>query len=193
MTQFNLFNNTQASLLFPLKIEAFTEAEWNNPQLIINYDFAATSFGNILIANTEKGICYLVFFDDDAQAFNEFKSSFPNAQLHKQANDIQQKALQFFLKEITPLNLHLKGSPFQLKVWEKLLQIPLGGHTTYGAIAEEIADKNAARAVGTAIGKNPVAFLIPCHRVVQAGGKLSNYRWGKERKAALLAWEANSC
>src|SRR5690606_11102155 len=88
------------------------------------------------------------------------------------------------------VKLHLKGSDFQLKVWESLLKIPLGQLSTYGALAQQIGQATAARAVGTAIGNNPIAYLIPCHRVIQATGALGGYMWGKSRKAAIIGWEA---
>lgn len=107
---------------------------------------------------------------------------------------LQQDALFIFQKDWSKLNqikLHLNATPFQLKVWEALLKIPLGHLTTYGAIAKEIAAPKASRAVGTAIGSNPVAFLIPCHRVIQATGNIGGYAWGNTRKTAMIGWEAS--
>ena len=92
-------------------------------------------------------------------------------------------------KPFTKIKLHLKGTPFQLKVWEALLKIPMGARSTYGQLAHEIGQPTASRAVGTAIGSNPIAFIIPCHRVIQASGHLGGYMWGPIRKAALLGWE----
>ena len=106
---------------------------------------------------------------------------------------LQQKALSFFTQDWsqpTTIKLHLKGTGFQLKVWEALLQIPMGQLRSYGRLAQELQMRGASRAVGTAIGSNPVAFLIPCHRVIQAGGTFGQYRWGATRKAALIGWEA---
>jgi len=88
------------------------------------------------------------------------------------------------------IKLHLKGSSFQLKVWEGLLKIPMGNVTSYGTVARYIGKPNASRAVGTAIGSNPVAFLIPCHRVIKASGHLGGYMWGNTRKSAIIGWEA---
>jgi AraC family transcriptional regulator of adaptative response/methylated-DNA-[protein]-cysteine methyltransferase len=105
----------------------------------------------------------------------------------------QQNALFIFTKDWEKLNqikLHLKGTDFQLKVWETLLKIPKGGLTTYGTIANHIHKPKASRAVGTAIGSNPVAFLIPCHRVIQSTGDLGQYHWGSTRKTAIIGWEA---
>lgn len=89
------------------------------------------------------------------------------------------------------LRLHVKATPFQLKVWEALLKIPCGQVSTYGQIADSIQHPKASRAVGTAVGDNPVAYLIPCHRVIRSTGILGGYHWGKERKTAMLGWEAS--
>ena len=105
----------------------------------------------------------------------------------------QQNALFIFSHDWTKLNeikLHLKGTDFQLKVWETLLKIPLGKLVTYGSIAKEIKSPKASRAVGSAIGDNPVAFLIPCHRVIQSTGAFGQYHWGSARKTAMIGWEA---
>jgi AraC family transcriptional regulator of adaptative response/methylated-DNA-[protein]-cysteine methyltransferase len=88
------------------------------------------------------------------------------------------------------VKLHLKGTDFQLKVWETLLKIPMGELATYGKIAEKIHKPRASRAVGTAIGNNPVAFLIPCHRIIQSSGHFGGYMWGNTRKTAIIGWEA---
>ena len=106
---------------------------------------------------------------------------------------MQQNALFIFShdwRKLHQIKLHLKGTAFQLKVWETLLKIPLGKLSTYGSIAKKINNSNAARAVGTAIGSNPVAFLIPCHRVIQSTGNFGGYMWGATRKTAIIGWEA---
>jgi len=92
--------------------------------------------------------------------------------------------------KLQQIKLHLKGTPFQLKVWETLLKIPMGRLSTYGSIAQAIKNPKASRAVGSAIGDNPVAFLIPCHRVIQSGGIIGNYMWGPTRKKAIIGWES---
>ncbi|MNT75939.1 Methylated-DNA--protein-cysteine methyltransferase [compost metagenome] len=105
----------------------------------------------------------------------------------------QQNALYIFSHDWSKLNqvkLHLKGTEFQLKVWEALLKIPMGKLATYGNLAKQLQNPNASRAVGTAIGDNPVAFLIPCHRVIQSSGALGGYHWGLNRKTAMIGWEA---
>ena len=93
-------------------------------------------------------------------------------------------------QEVNAVNLHLKGTPFQVKVWEALLKVPFGQLVSYGDISEKIDMPNANRAVGTAIGRNPVAFLIPCHRVVRKAGEIGDYKWGCSRKSAIIGWES---
>lgn len=177
-----------------ISIEGITPAEYKNggKDLEINYSFAKSPFGNILVASTKKGICYMVFADDEPVALSTMKNNFPNARFRPMVDLIQQNALQIFTQDWTKLNqikLHLKGTDFQLKVWQTLLKIPLGQLTTYGTIANEIENPNASRAVGTAIGSNPVAFIIPCHRVIQSTGILGGYMWGNTRKSVIIGWE----
>lgn len=177
-----------------INIEGMTPAEYKNGarDLTINYSFTESPFGSILVASTEKGICYMAFADDQRVAFSVMQSHFPNAYFREMFDTIQQNALYIFTHDWTKLNqikLHLKGTDFQLKVWQALLKIPMGQLTTYGAIANSIENPNASRAVGTAIGSNPVAFLIPCHRVIQATGIFGGYMWGTTRKTAIIGWE----
>ena len=95
------------------------------------------------------------------------------------------------VQQLDQIKLHLKGTEFQLKVWEMLLTIPMGELTSYGRVAQKIDKPKASRAVGAAIGSNPVAFLIPCHRVIQTSGNLGGYMWGNTRKSAIIGWEAS--
>jgi AraC family transcriptional regulator of adaptative response/methylated-DNA-[protein]-cysteine methyltransferase len=177
-----------------INIEGMTPAEYKNggKDLAINYSFAESPFGNILVASTQKGICYMAFYEDETTAFSTMQSRFPNASFHRKLDLIQQNALFIFQNDWSRLNqikLHLKGTDFQLKVWEALLKIPMGQFSTYGNIAAKIEKPNASRAVGTAIGSNPVAFLIPCHRVIQSTGNFGGYMWGNIRKTAMIGWE----
>ncbi|OYU85692.1 MAG: cysteine methyltransferase [Flavobacterium sp. BFFFF2] len=177
-----------------VSMEAMTPAEYKNggKNLVINYHFTETPFGTILIASTSKGVCHLAFIDDTQNAFLDLQIQYPNALFKNTTDDFQQQALQIFGHEGAPLSqmkLHLKGSPFQLKVWQALLKIPMGQLNTYKNIAEAIEKPTASRAVGTAIGSNPIAFLIPCHRVIQSSGLLGGYRWGTTRKTAIIGWE----
>lgn len=178
-----------------VNIEGMTPGEYKNggAHLSINYSFAESPFGNILVASTPKGICYMAFADDGAKALEDLQQHFPNAQYRQMLDLAQQNALYIFTHDWSKLHeikLHLKGTDFQLKVWETLLKIPMGNLTTYGNIAQKINRPKASRAVGTAIGDNPVAFLIPCHRVIQSTGLLGGYHWGTARKTAMIGWEA---
>lgn len=179
-----------------VKIEGMTPGEYKNKgeNLSINYSFSRSTFGDILVASTHKGICYMGFSDDKEIAFSELQIRFPKANFIQQTDKFQQNALQIYTQDWSKINkikLHLKGTDFQLKVWETLLKIPTGTLATYGDIASAIQKPNASRAVGTAIGNNPVAFLIPCHRVIQSTGVFGGYMWGKTRKTAIIGWEAS--
>jgi len=178
-----------------ISIEGMTPGEYKNggEQLQINYSFAETPFGNIIVASTPKGICHLAFADDEKDALQQLQLQFPNAQFRQVVDTIQQNALFIFTqdwKDLSKIKLHLKGTPFQIKVWEALLKIPMGDVSTYSGIANTIKNPNASRAVGTAIGDNPVAFLIPCHRVIRSTGDFGQYHWGSIRKTAMIGWEA---
>ncbi len=179
-----------------IKIQGMTPAEYKNggENLLINYSYSRSPFGDVLIASTTKGICYMGFVDSNEDAvFNELKKRYPNAKYTHKSDSFQKNAAQFYTQDwnnITQIKLHLRGSEFQLKVWEALLQIPMGRLTTYGNIAKNIQNPSAARAVGTAIGSNPVGFLIPCHRVIRSNGISGGYMWGPERKSAMIGWEA---
>lgn len=178
-----------------VNIEGMTPGEFKNggENLAINYSYAESPFGNILVASTAKGICYMAFADEETESLAILQKTFPNAQYKQVVDLIQQNALYIFThdwKKLSKIKLHLKGTDFQLKVWEALLKIPMGQLSTYGSIAEQIKNSNASRAVGTAIGNNPVAFLIPCHRVIQSTGTIGGYMWGPTRKTAIIGWEA---
>ena len=181
-----------------VNIEGMTPGEYKNggESLSINYSFAESPFGEIFVASTSKGVCCMEFADNHEIAFNSLLQKFPNAKFSQIVDKIQQNALFIFTQDwskLKEIKLHLKGTDFQLKVWDALLKIPMGGLTTYGDIATEINNPKACRAVGTAIGENPVAFLIPCHRVIRSSGALGNYHWGEIRKTANIGWEAAKC
>ncbi|RBQ10104.1 methylated-DNA--[protein]-cysteine S-methyltransferase [Pedobacter miscanthi] len=178
-----------------VNIEGMTPGEYKNggENLHINYSFAESPFGNIIVASTPKGICHIAFYDDEKLALANLQRQFPAAKYQLILDKEQQNALYIFSHDWSKLNqikLHLKGTDFQLKVWEALLKIPMGKLSTYGSIAKNLQNPNASRAVGTAIGDNPVAFLIPCHRVIQSSGALGGYHWGINRKTAMIGWEA---
>lgn len=177
-----------------VNIEGMTPAEYKNggKDLSINYSFADSPFGALIVASTSKGVCYMAFEENEEKAFNDLKSKFPRAAFQRKLDMMQQNALFFFQHDwskLAQIKLHLKGTDFQLKVWESLLKIPMGKLSTYSAVAKQVGNPAAPRAVGTAIGSNPVAFLIPCHRVIQASGMLGGYMWGNTRKAAIIGWE----
>ncbi|WP_263601356.1 bifunctional helix-turn-helix domain-containing protein/methylated-DNA--[protein]-cysteine S-methyltransferase [Chryseobacterium sp. PET-29] len=179
-----------------VKIEGMSPAEYKNggKNLNINYSFSDSPFGKLIAASTEKGICYMAFENDIYKALGDLQSRFPNASFIERPDELQANALSIFNKDWTKLNtvkLHLKGTDFQLKVWESLLTIPMGKLSTYGSLAGKIGHPNASRAVGTAIGSNPVAFLIPCHRVIQSSGNIGGYMWGTDRKQLMIGWESS--
>lgn len=178
-----------------VKIEGMTPGEFKKggESLSINYSYHSSVFGDVLIASTYKGVCYMGFVDNKESAFKELKDRFPNATYKNETDSFQWKALNVFDSDWNKpeeIKLHLKGSEFQLKVWESLLKIPNGSLSTYGKIAQNIDRSKAARAVGTAIGSNPVGFIIPCHRVIKSSGIIGGYMWGSIRKTAIIGWES---
>ena len=179
-----------------VNIEGMTPGQYKNggQDLSIHYSLANSSFGKIIVASTDIGICHIAFEADEGLGLSNLKSHFPHASYHQTSDSFQQDALSFFNADWNKANqikLHLKGTEFQLKVWETLLTLPLGSLTSYGSIANKINRPKASRAVGTAIGNNPIAFLIPCHRVIQQSGNLGGYMWGETRKSAIIGWEAS--
>ena len=181
-----------------VNITTMTTNELNNSgeNLTINYQLTHSPWGKLVIASTTKGVCYLAFIADDEQeeqTLKLLKTHFPKAQYHQQPDHFQQAALAVFQQQkhqsLKNISLHIKGTYFEHAVWQCLLTIPLGILTTYGEIARMINKPKACRAVGTAIGKNPVSFIIPCHRVIQSNGSIGGYMWGVEKKLAMIHWE----
>ena len=158
-------------------------------KLLINYSFVQTAFGKALLAATGKGLCFAGFAENENDGLKELKKRFPKAEFTEKSDTFQKEALKAFENQDIDLILHLKGTDFQLNVWRELLKIPRGKTTTYSAIAAQLNNPNAARAVGTAIGQNPVSVIIPCHRVVRADGSLGGYHWGLECKKKILSKE----
>jgi len=176
-------------------IEGMTPAAYKNggQNLDISYGIYPTLFGLAIIASTEKGICFVAFDDEEKSLEKQLVVAFPNANFAQQQHPMHEDVLSFLKKDwhdLPEIKLHLKGTPFQLKVWESLLKIPAGKLSTYTEIASAISHEKGARAVGNAIGSNPIAYLIPCHRVIQSSGLISGYRWGTTRKAAIIGWES---
>ncbi len=179
-----------------VKVEGMTPGEFKNggELLTINYTFAASPFGKMMVASTSKGICHMTFVDEDEKmTLQNLIRMFPNATFRRTVDLAQQNALHVFSQDWSKLDeikLHLKGTEFQIKVWETLLKVPAGGLITYGDLAHHSGHTGASRSVGTAIGSNPVAFLIPCHRVIKSNGEIGQYHWGATRKNAIIGWEA---
>lgn len=180
-----------------LKIEAMTPGDYarGGAGLVIDYGFHPCPFGVALVMATENGVCGLAFADegDEQSALDDMKSRWPNAtycEALARTGALAQKIFTPDRKNGTVLPLHLLGTPWQIKVWQALLAVPAGQVTTYRAIAQAIADAKSSRAVGTAVGRNPISYLIPCHRVLGSDGALHGYHWGLTRKRAMLAVEA---
>jgi AraC family transcriptional regulator of adaptative response/methylated-DNA-[protein]-cysteine methyltransferase len=184
--------NNQANIL-DAHIENMSpsETEDGGKNLSVNYYFSDTIFGKIIIASTTKGVCFLAFSDEEnEEALNKLKQRFPNATYTEAEDEYQHAALSVFgnkTGDASHVQLHVKGTPFQIQVWNKLLKIPLGGLMSYSSLT---ADPKFSHALGAAVGANPIAYVIPCHRAVRATGVFGEYHWGSYRKAALISWEA---
>ena len=177
-----------------IRFIAMTPGEYKNggEALRIAYYSHDTIFGKALIARTSRGICHLSFEEEQTVALNKLRSEFPRATFYEEDHPTLLDAVKMIRSGdlLEPLMLHLPGSTFQLKVWEALLTIPEGKVTTYGALAKHLGISGASRSVGTAIGCNPIAVLIPCHRIIRSSGLMGGYRWGIQRKKIILAREA---
>ena len=180
-------------------IDAVTPGEYRSggAGVVIGYGFHDTPFGECLIANTSRGICHLSFVDTGGRdaALAVLEQNWTAATLGEQSSETAGLCAAIFDPQATPATrsrLLLNGTNFQIKVWKALLNIPFGETTSYGDIATHLGRPGAARAVGTAVGGNSIAFLIPCHRVIRADGGLGGYRWGEPRKRTLLAWETSA-
>lgn len=176
-----------------LKIEAMTPGTYakGGGGLKIRLGFHPTLFGSALIAATDKGLCGLGFADegDEADALADMGARWPKAEFLENANATAPYAEAIFYKnEAVPIQLF--GTPWQIKVWQALLAIPPGRVASYRDVAVRCCTTNAARATGAAIGRNPIAYLIPCHRVLAGNGAITGYHWGLPRKRAMLALEA---
>jgi AraC family transcriptional regulator of adaptative response/methylated-DNA-[protein]-cysteine methyltransferase len=160
--------------------------------LTIRHGSHETPFGGATVGLTDRGICAIGFDDDERGAtVARLEHDWPAAHFVRDQRGTADVVERIFSGATAgqPLTLHLRGTNFQLKVWEALLAIPEGATTSYGALAKTIGKPKASRAVGSAVGDNPVSFLVPCHRVLRRSGALGGYRWGLERKQAILAWE----
>ena len=183
-----------------VSVEAVTPGEFKScgEGVDVAWDVVPTAFGEALVATTARGVCYLSFVGELSvgAAAHDLEVAWPRAQVRRDPGEVAPVArrlagqLDGAIGGDGPLRLHLRGTNFQLQVWQALLEIPTGAAVSYGEIAERIGRPRAVRAVASAIGANPVAFFIPCHRVIRSSGEMAGYRWGRGRKRALLGWES---
>jgi AraC family transcriptional regulator of adaptative response/methylated-DNA-[protein]-cysteine methyltransferase len=176
--------------------EALSPGEWKGrgEGLTIKYGWCPSPFGQALVMSTGRGLTGLAFADvgNEHKVFEDMVSRLPRANYVEDSQNAARLARGIFplsQSEHTPLRLHMIGTGFEIKVWETLLRIPAGAATTYSDIARAIHNPKAVRAVGSAVGKNPISFVVPCHRVLGKGGSLCGYHWGLTRKKAILGWE----
>ena len=165
----------------------------------IDYGFAETPFGEALIGETLRGICHLSFVDGQGRngARDLLASQWPQAKLQRSDKHAGELSAAIFARppqnqSRVRLRAFVRGTPFQLRVWRALLRVPAGALTTYRRLSAVIGQPRAARAVGSAVGANPIAFIIPCHRVIRETGVLGNYRWDPVRKRAIVGWEMSA-
>jgi AraC family transcriptional regulator of adaptative response/methylated-DNA-[protein]-cysteine methyltransferase len=179
-----------------VNMEAVTPDEFRNQgeRLTIRYGFHPSPFGECLVAVTDRGISNLAFVPQGGRAdiIRDLKKQWKRAKVLEDLSATRPYAARIFsaAKSADPLTLHLKGTNFQIKVWQALLNIPSGMVASYEDIAQQIGRPSAVRAVANAVAHNPVAFLVPCHRVIRKTGAIGGYRWSSTRKKAILAWEA---
>lgn len=177
-----------------INLEGMTPGQYKKAGkgITIHYGFHQGPFGKFILALTsEERICTLEFTNDEEEAATSLRHQWSESELNHNPSFTAPMAGQLFLQEpANPIKLLVKGTPFQLKVWEALLKIPSGALVSYQAVSEHVNNPRGLQATGGAIGKNPVAFLIPCHRVVRKTGEINAYRWGLDRKSALIGWEA---
>lgn len=178
-----------------ISIEGMTPDQYRKAGsgLTIYTGFHHSPFGKYLLAASSRGrVCNLQFIDDEKTALSELERQWSASRLIHDPERTGLIARKLFNRETPdPVGLLLRGTPFQLKVWEALLKIPRGELVSYQLVAEYVNNPRGLQAVGSAIGKNPVAYLVPCHRVIKKAGQISEYRWGSTRKSAIIGWEAS--
>jgi AraC family transcriptional regulator, regulatory protein of adaptative response / methylated-DNA-[protein]-cysteine methyltransferase len=179
-------------------LEAASPGEWKSGGAgwTISVGFAESPFGKCLIAESPRGICHLSFVEDEKSALAELQNDWPQAKLKRDDSVARRLAAKIFAPPAGAhsrpvLRAFVRGTPFQVRVWRALLQVPPGSLTSYGRLAATVGRPAAARAVGAAVGQNPLAYLIPCHRVIRETGVTGNYHWGQSRKRAMIAWESS--
>ena len=164
--------------------------------LTINYGFHPCPFGTALVMTTPRGLCGLGMADPgkEASALRDMKSRWPKAAFVQDQSETAPTAQRIFDPKLwrkdRPLRIIMIGTDFEVRVWDKLLKIPMGQAATYSGLAEKVGSPSGARAVGLAVGKNPICFVVPCHRVIGKSGDITGYHWGLTRKRAMLGWEA---
>jgi AraC family transcriptional regulator of adaptative response/methylated-DNA-[protein]-cysteine methyltransferase len=171
-----------------VKIKPVPKTEWGKKS-IISYNFFSSQFGKMVVASMSQGVCYVGYALSRESALEELRNRFPHGIFRRHKNKQHDHVKNLFAgkwEKGEKLLLYLKGTPFQLKVWEALLKIRTGSLSTYSKIATSIGYPKAQRAVGTAIGRNPILYLIPCHRVISQTGKMGGFYWGIEKKIELL-------
>jgi AraC family transcriptional regulator, regulatory protein of adaptative response / methylated-DNA-[protein]-cysteine methyltransferase len=179
-----------------VNLEAVTPQEYKEKGngIRIEYGFHNTPFGECIIGVTGRGICHLSFLQEDnrSTAVEGLERAWENATVRENSRNTEMMASAIFNRKPgkqEKLSVLVKGTNFQVKVWNALLEVPYGNVTTYQSIARHIELPNALQAVGTAIGANPIAYLIPCHRIIRKNLIIGEYHWGPERKKAMLGWE----
>jgi len=178
----------------------------------VSFGFAESPFGKCLLAKSPRGICRLSFVENEKPALTALQNDWPQAKLRCDDSAVARLAAKIFVGRAidqsagtdqpspgsfgtartgAPLRAFVRGTPFQVRVWRALLAVPPGSLTSYGRLAAAIGQPSAARAVGAAVGQNPLAYLIPCHRVIRETGVIGNYHWGPIRKRAMIGWESS--
>lgn len=178
--------------------EAMSPGEWKagGAGMTLTYGFHPSPFGTALVMTTPRGLCGLALADagEEQAALQDMQRRWPQATYVEDDTLTAPVAERIFnpaqWRPDRPLRVVLIGTDFEVRVWETLLKIPMGHYSTYSDIAEKVCSKKAARAVGAAVGKNPICFVVPCHRVIGKSGDLTGYHWGITRKRAMLGWEA---
>lgn len=178
-----------------ISIEGMSPGEFKNEgkELQIFWEIYTSNIGNVIIANTLIGLCYIAFVEDRESGFDDLRAKFPKAKFYNEKHEIHLDALAIIQNQYSgkdKIKLHVRGTGFQIKVWEALLKVPVGRVISYSGLSNIIGSPNASRAVGSAVGANPVAVLIPCHRVIRSTGIIGEYHWGSTRKTAILGKES---
>jgi len=181
-----------------VSLDAASPGEWKSGGAgwEIVFGFAETPFGQCLLGESPRGICHLAFVEERGEAEEALRQAWLSGRLVRNDRAAARLAARIFRRPSpgekgAPLRAFVRGTAFQVRVWRALLQLPAGSLVTYGRLAAFIGQPKAARAVGAAVGQNPLAYLIPCHRVIRETGLMGEYRWGAVRKRAIVGWEAS--